>query len=207
MPANYDAKSLPPSLKEGYQRFLKKVYPKNQELFSTLAEQGQSPRILWIGCVDSRVTPENILGADPGDLLILRNVANMVPPYEAEEASVGSAVHFAVEALDVDHIIVCGHSDCGGVKALSNLGKGPMDRMLSSWVEYGISALEENDGDDLESLIKTNVVVQSNRLMEYPSVSGALKDGKVAIHAFYYDIGTGGLQHYDKENSVWSDFS
>lgn len=206
MPANYDSNNLPSSLVEGHGRFLRKDVPKNKALFSLLAEEGQAPKAMWVGCVDSRVNPDKILGADPGEILILRNVANIVPPFAADEASVGSAVHFAVDQLQIGHIVVCGHSDCGGIKALTQLGKGPMDKMLSSWVEYAISALEDNEGSSLESLIKTNVVVQSERLLEYPSVAKAIKEGRLAIHALYYDIASGALESFNQDGGTWENF-
>ncbi|MBK1879796.1 carbonic anhydrase [Pelagicoccus mobilis] len=207
MPANQESSSLPESLREGYQNYLNTEYAEKKDLFATLATKGQSPKVLWIGCVDSRVMPEKILGADPGELLILRNVANMVPPLAADEASVGSVVHFAVAALKVSHIVVCGHSDCGGVKALMNLGKGPMDRMLSSWVEYGVSALEDDSEQSLESVTKTNVVKQAARLSSYPDVAEALEADKVQIHSLFYNIGAGKLEQYDQASSAWADFS
>lgn len=203
MPLNKDSSRLPASLRKGHKRFLQNEYASNQQLFATLASEGQAPKVMWIGCADSRVPPERILGAEPGELFILRNVANIVPPLAADEASVGSALHFAVDQLKVNHVVVCGHSDCGGVKALSQLGKVQMDRMLASWVEYAVSALEDNEGTSQESLCKANVISQAERLLEYPCVFNAASEGRLSIHACYYDIGTGRLQQYEPDKSGW----
>ncbi|EDY83602.1 Carbonic anhydrase [Verrucomicrobiia bacterium DG1235] len=178
-------------------------YASNEELFAHLAD-AQAPKVMWIGCADSRVPPERILGAEPGELFILRNVANIVPPLAADEASVGSALHFAVEQLKVNHLVVCGHSDCGGVKALSQLGKAPMDRMLASWVEYAVSVLEDNEGTTMESLTKANVIAQAERLLEYPCVLAAASSGQLSIHACYYDIRSGKVEQFNPEDGDWS---
>ena len=197
---------LPKSLLSGHRRFLKNDFQANEHLFARLENEGQAPKVMWVGCVDSRVSPERILGAEPGELLILRNVANIIPPLEADEASVGSALVFAVNTLRVDHIVVCGHSDCGGVKALSRLGIDPMDKMLSSWIEYAIPALEDNQGSDLDSLIRANVVTQAERLLDYPCVLQAATEGRLNIHACYYNIGTGKLHQYSPEEQSWKEF-
>lgn len=203
MPLNKDSNRLPASLRKGHKRFLQNDYASNQQLFAMLAEEGQAPKVMWIGCADSRVPPERILGAEPGELFILRNVANIVPPLAADEASVGSALHFAVDQLRVDHLVVCGHSDCGGVKALSQLGRVPMDRMLASWVEYSVSVLEDNNFTTLEELAKSNVITQAERLLEYPCVYNAASEGRLSIHACFYHIGTGQLEQYEPDKSGW----
>lgn len=207
MPDSRDSTKLPDSLKKGYLRFRELVFSKNDVFYKELAEKGQSPKALWIGCVDSRVSPCSILGLNPGELLVLTNVGNIVPPFEADESSVGSFVNQGVSDLGISHLIVCGHSDCAGTKALAKLNKGPMDKMLSSWVEYGISALEETDSDDLESLGKANVLVQSRRLLGYPDVAEAMEKRQLVIHPLYFDIGTGVLERYDYESSQWEAFA
>lgn len=201
-----ETRELPDSLVHGHKRFLQNDFAVNEHLFSRLADEGQKPKVMWIGCSDSRVPPERILGAEPGELFILRNVANIVPPIDADEASVGSALVFAVEELKVNHIVVCGHSDCGGVKALSMIGREPMNDMLSSWVGYAYSALEDCDTDDLDALGRVNVLTQAQRLLEYPFVLDAAQSGRVAIHACYYDIRSGGLKLYQPETGGWQPF-
>ncbi|MBC2604621.1 carbonic anhydrase [Pelagicoccus albus] len=202
MPANKDSNGLPVSLHEGHKRFLEKDYARNREQFSALAKV-QAPNVMWIGCCDSRVPAERILGAGPGELFLLRNVANIVPPLAADEASVGSSLHFAVDNLKVSHLVVCGHSDCGGIKALSKLGTVPMDPMLSSWVEYAVPALEDYDGDSIESLAKANVITQASHLLEYPYVAAAVEEGRLTIHTCYYEIGIGRLEEYDPVSEKW----
>ncbi|MBD5778218.1 carbonic anhydrase [Pelagicoccus sp. NFK12] len=203
MPDSKDTIGLPDSLIEGHESFLKNDYAQNPSLFADLAS-GQSPKVMWIGCVDSRVPAERILGAELGQLFVLRNVANIVPPLAADEASVGSAVFFAVENLKVEHIIVCGHSNCGGVRALSQLGKASFDPMLSSWVEYAIPALEDYDGSCVENLARANVVSQTEHLLEYPCVADAVAESRLSIHSFYYEIGKGKLERFDTGSKTWS---
>ncbi len=202
MPEKKIPNGLPDSLREGHKRFLQNDYASNKELYAHLAD-GQSPKVMWIGCADSRVPAERILGAELGDLFLLRNVANIVPPLAADEASVGSALHFAVDQLKVSHLVVCGHSDCGGIKALSQLGKVPMDPMLSSWVEYAVPALEDCEGGSIESIAKSNVISQAEHLLEYPCVADAVAEGRLAIHACYYEIGIGRLEQYDPSKESW----
>lgn len=203
MPANNDSNELPDSLREGHENFLTNDYASNKELFARLADV-QAPKVMWIGCSDSRVPAERILGAEPGDLFLLRNVANIVPPLAADEASVGSAIFFAVDQLKVSHIVVCGHSDCGGMKALTQLGRAGMDPALSSWVEYAIPALEEvGVGGSLEEITKANVIAQADHLLEYPCVKEAVAADRLAIHACYYEIGIGRLEQFDPKSGKW----
>lgn len=207
MPSDEESNELPGSLREGYKHYLNTDCARKKDFFATLAAEGQSPKILWIGCVDSRVMPGKIFGSDPGEVLILRNVGNMVPPFEADEASVGSVVHFALAHLKVRHIVVCGHSDCGGIKTLRNLNKVTMDKMLSSWVEYGISALEDDAEQSLESVARTNVIKQAGRLSTYPDVAAALKEGTLWIHPLYFNIETGTLEEFNQASSAWAPFA
>lgn len=202
---NQGSKRLPDLLIAGHKRFLQNDHATNERLFARLESADQTSELMWIGCSDSRVSPDRILGAEPGDLFVLRNLANIVPPFEADEASVGSALSFGVTELKVKHIVVCGHSGCGGVKALSMLGKAPLDKMLSSWIEYAIPALEDDPGDDLDSLIRTNIVLQAERLLDYKCVLDAAKAGELSIHACYHHIGTGKLQQYNPAERVWED--
>lgn len=203
MSANNESKEVPNILWGGHKRFLQNDYASNKDLFIRLARV-QEPKVMWIGCADSRVPAERILGADLGELFLLRNVANIVPPVAADEASVGSALHFAIEQLKVTDLVICGHSDCGGIKALSNLGKVTFDPMLSSWIEYAVPALEDHEGDSLETLIKSNVITQTKHLMEYPCVSNAVEEGRLTIHSCYYEIGLGKLEQFDPENNSWA---
>lgn len=207
MPSEEDSSEFPGSLKRGYKNFVTTDCAKKKDFFEALETNGQSPKILWIGCVDSRVMPGKIFGSDPGEVMIHRNVGTMVPPYAADEASVGSVVHYALAHLKVRHIVVCGHSDCGGIKSLMQLAKVGMDKMLSSWVEYGISALEDDEEQTLESVTRTNVIKQAGRLLGYPDVAKGIRENTLWIHPLYFDIPTGTLEEFDHAKSEWVDFS
>ena len=111
-------------------------YQQNLTLFERLATQGQAPAVLWIGCSDSRVVPEVITSAEPGELFVLRNIANVIPPYGTGETSAGAAIEYAIRHLHVSHAVVCGHTDCGGIKALGkplDMGHEPH---VVRWLEH-----------------------------------------------------------------------
>lgn len=194
---------FPDALLVGHERFVRECFAAKEDLFSRLASEGQFPKTMWIGCSDSRLPPETLVGADPGELFVLRNVANIVPPVDADESSVGSALWYAVTQLRVENIVVCGHSDCGGMKALSKLGSQSIDNMLSSWIEYATPALEDDGGGDLESLTKTNVLAQIERLREYACVAEAEKSGQLSLQACYFKIASGQLERFDARKREW----
>ena len=128
---------------EGYREFLESDFDESRAHYEHLATVGQSPKVLWIGCSDSRVIPENILGADPGEIFVLRNVANLVPPTNTDSVSSGAVIEFAVGGLVVDDIIVCGHADCGGMKALIQGVDGKTMPYLAIWIAYSQAAFME----------------------------------------------------------------
>ncbi len=202
---NHDPKPLPESLLSGHKKFLNSDLEGNRTLLARLEAEGQSPKVLWIGCSDSRVPPGFVFEAEPGELFTLRNVGNIVPPFEAEEASIGSAIEYAVNHLKIDHIVVCGHSDCGGIKALSHLGESAVEPMISEWIEYAVTALEDDKGATLESLTKTNAILQAERLVGYPCVADAIASRGLSIHALYHDIRSGEIMQYRPGERSWTE--
>lgn len=202
MPWNVKLKGLPKDVLEGHRKFLQEEVASDAEGF---AEKGlvHDPKVMWIGCCDARVSPARILKAELGSLFVLRNIGSIVPPPEADAVSVGSALAYAVDFLRVEHIIVCGHIDCGGMKALSSMGRLPLDRNVASWVEYALPALEDVGGEDLELLTKTHVVLQLERLQEYSCVSQALGQGRLKLHGCYYDTERGELERFSRSEGIW----
>ncbi len=193
-------------LLEGHKRFLAEVFPARRSQFHLLAE-GQSPEWLFITCSDSRVLPDLIFGTGPGDLFITRNAGNVVPITGYDVDGVTATIEYAVEVLKVPHAILCGHSDCGAMKAaldhkgLENLPKA--ERWLHH-VEAAFShrqPLNPADGDsaELASLIRGNVVAQLLNLRAQPAVVRAVKEGRLTVHGWYYDILTGRVEEYDEE--------
>jgi len=179
--------------------FEKTVFPASGELFAKLSADGQSPKALMISCADSRIVPEQILQAQPGDLFVCRNAGNMVPSYGSQLGGVSATVEYAVAVLGVHDIIVCGHSDCGAMKALSNpVG---LERLpnVRAWLEHGAAAEHivttchghVNDRERIRAITLENIIAQIAHLRTHPSVAAAIAKGKMALHGWYVDIHAG----------------
>jgi carbonic anhydrase len=192
-------------LLEGYKRFQTEVFPRKRQQFHLLAEM-QAPEYLFITCSDSRIVPDLILGTGPGDLFITRNAGNVVPVRGNDVDGCTATIEYAVEVLKVKHAILCGHSDCGALKAAldrRNLENLPKARRWLQHVEAAFShrqPLNPADGEsaELSSLIRGNVVAQLKNLREQPAVAHALLKGQLAVHGWFYDILTGHIERYDE---------
>ena len=190
---------------EGHKKFQAKVFPRRKKEFRLLADR-QNPEWLFITCSDSRVLPDLILGTGPGDLFITRNAGNVVPITTHDVDGVTATIEYAVDALRVKSAILCGHSDCGAMKAeldhrlLENLPKA------KRWLHHVEAAynyrqpLNPADGDsaELASLIRGNVVAQLMNLKAQPSVVRAMGEGRLTVHGWYYDILTGRIEQFDE---------
>ncbi|WP_294254692.1 carbonic anhydrase [uncultured Sphingomonas sp.] len=187
--------------------FEKQVFPNQHALYSKLATHGQSPKALMISCADSRVVPEHIIQANPGDLFVCRNAGNIVPPFATQNGGVSSTVEYAVAALGVRDIIVCGHSDCGAMKALMNPEMLEGMPNVTAWLRHSHAAKCVVDGgyDNLEGAdaVRTaaleNVVVQLAHLRTHPSVAAGIARGEIALHGWFVDIGAGMVLGLDGE--------
>jgi carbonic anhydrase len=200
---------LPTSkLISGYRQFREK-FDSDHEVFKKLAEEGQNPKVLWIGCSDSRVVPELITGADPGELFDVRNIANVVPPAASAACATGAAVEYAVIHLKVRHIVVCGHTDCGGIKALEASPNPGSQPHITSWLEFARPARDRildsdvSDEDRYLETIKTNVLMQCENLRSYPCVDDGERSGGLSIHPWLYDLFTGEIWECDGRSGVW----
>jgi carbonic anhydrase len=191
---------------EGHKRFLAEVFPERRNQFHLLAES-QAPEWLFITCSDSRVLPELFLSTGPGDLFITRNAGNVVPVTADDVDGCTATIEYAVEVLNVKHVILCGHSDCGAMKAaLAGTGLDNLPK-ASRWLHHVEAAfthrqpLNPNDGAsaELASLIRGNVVAQFQNLKAQPSVERALAEGRLSVHGWYYDILTGRIEQYREE--------
>lgn len=193
-------------LVEGHKKFLAEVFPRRRDQFHLLAES-QAPEWLFITCSDSRIVPDLILGTGPGDLFISRSIGNVVPVTMNDVDGVTATIEYAVDVLKVPHVILCGHSDCGAIKAALNrqgLDKLPKANRWLQHVEAAFShrqPLNLNDGVHAElcSLIRGNVVAQLKNLRSQPSVARALIEGRLAVHGWYYDILTGQIEKFDED--------
>ncbi|KAJ9135317.1 hypothetical protein P3X46_032518 [Hevea brasiliensis] len=209
--ASSDTKSFNPveRIKEGYIHFKKEKYDKSPGLYSELA-RGQSPKFMVFACSDSRVCPSHVLDFQPGEAFVVRNVANMVPPYDKVKYSgIGSAVEYAVLHLKVENIVVIGHSACGGIKGLMTFpfdGKYSTD-FIEEWVSIGLPAkskvLAEHGGADLPELCthceKEAVNVSLGNLLTYPFVREGLVKKTLALKGGYYDFITGSFELWGLE--------
>ncbi len=192
----------------GYQQFREK-FKSDHEVFERLAEEGQNPKVLWIGCSDSRVVPELITGADPGELFNVRNIANVVPPASSAACATGAAIEYAVIHLEVTHIVVCGHTECGGIKALEAPVEPEKQPHIVSWLELARPARDRvlesdvSEADQYLETIKTNVLMQCDNLRTYPCVTDRERAGALTVHPWLYELHTGDISEFDVESGNW----
>ncbi len=201
---------------DGVKEFSKKEFKKNKELFKRLSKS-QQPHTLFIGCSDSRIVPGLITKSLPGELFVIRNIANVVPYYHAssEYLSTTSAIEYAVLVLNIKNIIICGHSNCGGCRALfmsdNELEKIPHTRKwldLVKNVKEKVENISEDlkDKNDIEWLVEQeNIIEQMNHLLSYPFVEERFKKGKINIYGWYYHIGRGAVYNYNVKTKIFEE--
>jgi carbonic anhydrase len=190
----------------GVRRFREFEYPQNQALFQQLASKQQKPIALFITCSDSRVHPNLITQTEPGDLFLIRNAGNIVPPYGAAGGGEIATIEYAIEVLGISNIIVCGHSQCGAMNAL--LHPQGLDHLPSvkAWCSHAESTrrIVQQKYSGLSSaelaLVATeeNVLVQMNNLSTHPCVAARLASHQISVYGWYYDIGSGEVLQYDQ---------
>jgi len=188
---------------DGFLKFQRSAFPERAKLFKGLANQ-QNPRALFISCSDSRLVPELVTQREPGDLFVIRNAGNIVPPYGPEPGGVSASVEYAVAALQVSDIVICGHSDCGAMTAIATCKC--LDHMpaVAGWLRYADSARVVNEarkhGDQhtsVEAMVRENVIAQLANIRTHPSVRLALEEGRLTLHGWVYDIESGGMDAFD----------
>lgn len=188
------------NLLPGLRKFSERVFPGHQQHFESLA-QGQKPHTLMITCSDSRIDPNLVTQTKPGELFVVRNAGNIVPPFGASRGGEEAAIEFAIEGLGVRNIVICGHSQCGAMAALT--GKVNLDGLpcVKSWLGHAQGTKKRIDamaGDfELSHVVEENVLVQADNLRTHPSVSGALRAGRVQIFGWVYSFETGSIAVYD----------
>lgn len=195
---------FPERLTEGYRAFLAGRFARERTRYEMLAETGQRPAIMVIGCVDSRVSPEVVFDAAPGELLVVRNVANLVPPYEPDRDSqhgTSAALEFGVQALRVKHIVILGHAFCGGIRAFADEQEplSPGD-FIGRWMSQiapaaaRVGPRNKNDGDAyLRRLEFASVELSLSNLMSFPCVRVLVERGKLQLHGAYFGVASGRL--------------
>ncbi len=192
-------------LLEGVRRFRREVYPKNRERYEQAVMQPQRPHTLFITCADSRIDPELLTQSGPGDIFVTRNIGNLVPAYGVVLGGVSAVIEYAVQALEVSQVVVCGHTDCGAMKGLLHREKLASMPTVNAWLQNAEAALSivearntfANESEKLEELIEENVLLQLNHLRTHPSVAGRMAQGKLALYGWVYDIGNGNVNAHE----------
>jgi carbonic anhydrase len=198
---------LPDRLSEGYRAFIETRLALERSRFERLAAAGQRPDVMLIGCCDSRVAPEVIFDSHPSEIFVVRNVANLVPPYNPSGLThgVSAALEFAVQILKVGHIVVMGHSHCGGIRAFVEHRDRPnKGDFIDNWMSLiapaadGIGARGAvGDADYLGRLERASVVATLGNLLTFPDIRGRVDAGDLKLLGAYFDIGNGDLAIYD----------
>lgn len=207
------AKPLPAYLVQRYHGWKATTYSENKAWYRRLAEDGQRPRAMVISCCDSRVHVTSIFGADQGEFFIHRNIANLVPPYspDADHHGTSAAVEYAVTALGVAHIIVLGHSNCGGVNGCHDMCSGNAPELeektsfIGRWMDILRPGYErvtdiKDPAEQLRALEKQAVLISLENLMSFPFVRDAVAREDMSLHGLWTDIGEGGLEEFDPES-------
>lgn len=206
------AKPLPGYLVQRYHGWKATAYADNASWYRRLASEGQRPRAMVISCCDSRVHVTSIFGADQGEFFIHRNIANLVPPYtpDGQQHGTSAAVEYAVRVLKVAHLIVLGHSSCGGVQGCLDMcqGKAPeldaKDSFVGRWMDilrpkYDEVVDIEDPAEQVNQLEKHAVMTSLENLMTFPYVAELVQSGELTMHGLWTDIGAGGLECYNAE--------
>jgi carbonic anhydrase len=192
------------SLMEGYERFREGYWREHAATFSTLAREGQSPPAMVIACADSRVTPEIIFDCAPGEIFVVRNVANLVPPYAPDTGNHGTsaALEFAVTALEVRSIVVLGHSGCGGIRALVQSTPGEGKDFIASWMKIAEPARRlvcdapdapADDAARCAACELASIRVSLENLMTFPWIASRVAAGKLTLSGLHFHVETGRL--------------
>ncbi len=191
---------------EGIHHFRSNLFSSQRELFERLAD-GQHPDALFITCSDSRINPNLITHTEPGELFILRNAGNIIPPHGAANGGEGATIEFAVAGLGVHDIIVCGHSHCGAIKGLLDPESLVDMPTVAAWLSHAEATrrimrekyVDRTGTDQLTTAVEENVLIQLENLRTHPSVATGLACGKLKLHAWVYKIETGEVFAYDPE--------
>jgi carbonic anhydrase len=191
-------------------KLFRSYFKKNKEALLKLVTSGQSPKALFIGCSDSRVIPDLMVQSNPGDLFVIRNVGNFVPPYKPDEDfhATASGIEYAVSILNVEEVIICGHTHCGACKALYEKIEDNSLIHTRKWLELGESAktsavlslgVDAPEEELLRLTEKLSVIKQVENILTYPPVKKRFEEGTLRIHGWYYDIETGYIEYYNAE--------
>jgi carbonic anhydrase len=187
----------------GYQKFRKKYALDDQSVMQHLSDHGQQPKIMVVACCDSRVDPALILQCEPGDLFVVRNVANIVPPYEKDDAQHGTsaALEFGVRFLQVEHLVILGHSQCGGMKALMNANGNINDDFITKWVS--LIKIQDCNSRNIDECAKLALLQSYNNCMTFPWIKEKVVSKGLLIHLWFFDIKSGCILTYSETEKTY----
>lgn len=183
---------------QGYQNFRKQYAQGDRSIMQYLSHYGQQPKIMVVACCDSRVDPAVILQCDPGDLFVVRNVANIVPPYEKDDAHHGTsaALEFGIRFLDVKHLVLLGHSQCGGIQALLSRDNNNQDDFITNWVS--LLDTTHPHTQDCDAYAKLALHHSYENCMAFPWIASKVASGELKIHLWFFDIKMGQIFTYSQ---------
>ena len=183
----------------------------NAELFAALSSEGRFPDALYIGCSDARVLPEQLTGSNPGDLFVLRVLANVVPPFGTSGDAVAAVIEYAVLHLRVKHVIICGHTDCGGIKALDGHIDQAAQPHVVRWLALARPSQTQVDAHGVDpekrhrAIVEQNVLNQLVNIQTYDCVRRALDDNALTLHGWVYDLSNGRISYWDADTGHFLD--
>ena len=189
-------------LKDGIRKFRKEIYPEQEEQYKRVMSEPQRPHALIITCADSRIHPDTLTQAEPGEIFVTRNIGNLIPAYGEMLGGVSAVLEFAVAGLKVRHIVVCGHTDCGAMKALLDPESVESMPTVKVWLRNAAAALSvakaiqdtTGEQDLLRILTEQNVLLQVQHVRTHPSVAGAIARGELTVSGWVYDIAHGDVR-------------
>lgn len=192
---------------KGYQTFREKYVSGNTSLMSALSANGQRPTTMVIGCSDSRVDPSVILQCDPGELFVIRNVANIIPPFESNGGYHGTsaALEFGINYLNIKEMIILGHSQCGGIHALVSKQLNDQSDFIEKWVSI-VNGDIDKENWSVDDYAKQALICSYQNCLTFPWISDRLKKNLLTIHQWYFDIHHGELFIYDEEKKLFRTF-
>jgi carbonic anhydrase len=192
---------------DGVLRFQRDVYPNEAALLRELS-LAQKPAVLFIGCADSRVVPEMLTQQGPGELFVVRNAGNIVPPYSLYPGGVTASIEYGIAVLGIPDIVICGHSGCGAMTAIQRGGEA-LERLpaVGQWLHYADAARDAvakehaglNEAEYLDALVRENVLAQLDNLLTHPTVAAGIEAKQLRVHGWVYDMVGGSVETYDAQ--------
>ena len=204
---------LPEFLIKRYKNWKSTSYLKDSVKFKKLASLGQNPNVMIISCCDSRIHVTSILGADEGEFFIHRNIANLIPPFspDGEHHGTSAAIEYATKELKVSHLIILGHTGCGGIKSAHNYFTNKVNSnyvFINQWLSILLPAFNKtskniSEKKQIESLEEKSIINSLENLYTFPNIKNAIQNNTISVHGLIHDIGSGGLKYLNPETKIF----